>query len=172
LVLLPDGDNYEKVGGTASHHGPRVDGAFSDFREPDNNHYATETFRDSLIALADAWADSVASDSTLDNRQTPLNINDLSLPNGGKMDVFGSWNAPHRTHRVGRDADIRTTRRLPFTAPFEARNGILLTPVLINGRERYRNRRFESFCIAKGANPLPRVHDEGEPGEHYHIYFY
>ncbi|MDZ7806089.1 MAG: hypothetical protein U5K71_03120 [Gracilimonas sp.] len=162
LVLLPDGDNYEKVGGTPSHYGPRVDGAYSEYHEPDNNHYATEAFRDSLIAIANAWADSVANDSTLDNRQTPLNINDISLPNGGRFDVFGSWNAPHRTHRLGRDADIRTRRGLPIG---RNRNGVLLSRVVIAGEEQFINTDFENLCIEKGANPSPGVHFSIEDGQ-------
>lgn len=173
LVLLPDGDNYEKVGGTASHHGPRLDNQHEDYREPDNNHYATEAFRDSLISIADAWAELVTNDSTLDNEQTPLNINDLSLPNGGKMDVFGSWNAPHATHRVGRDADIRTTRNLPIGGN---RNGIFLSRRIIAGEEQFINTDFENICTEKGASPTPGVHfrvrNGQRIGEHYHVYFY
>lgn len=69
---------------------------------------ARDNFGDSLISLANAWADSMANDSTLDNRQTPLNINDISLPSGGLFDVKKSnyWSTPHKEHRTGKQADI------------------------------------------------------------------
>jgi len=177
LVLLPDGDNYEKVGGTSSHYGPRVDGAYSEYREPDNNHYTTVAFRDSLIAIAEAWADTVQADSTLDNRQTPLNINDISLPNGGKFDVEGRWltrlrNAAHDFHRVGRDADIRTLRSFESECYREGRNAIILSEYIENGVNLgFKNILFEEIAEESGASPSPMIHGTG-CNEHYHIYFY
>jgi len=156
-----------------------VDGAYSEYREPDNNHYATEAFRDSLIAIANAWADSVANDSTLDNRQTPLNINDISLPNGGRFDINGEWTGSHSTHRVGRAVDIRTTR--DFDNLVQGRNAVFLiqefnidgTPLLdARNRQVFINTKFERLSIRKGVNPDPEIHDRNTGNEHYHLYFY
>ncbi|MBO6586911.1 MAG: hypothetical protein JJ953_12455 [Gracilimonas sp.] len=182
LVLLPNGNNLSKVGGTPRHHGPRVDSRYQNNRSPDNNHFGTQEFVDSLISLANNWANLVASDSEQDDRQVPLNINDLSLPNGGKFDLEGRWltrlhRAAHDYHRVGRDADIRTTRKFPIG---NGRNGVLLTrlldgngtPVLdTEGNEVYVNRAFQRQIILHGANRKSGIHGSGK-NEHYHVYFY
>jgi len=168
LVLLPDGENLNKVGGTPNHTGPREDDAHPNFRTPDNNHYATQVFRDSLFSLADAWADSVQSDSAQDNRQKPLNINDISLPNGGLFDINGNWRISHRHHRVGTDADIRTTRKFPLS--ISERNAVLLSEVIVNGVNLgHRNLVFEQFCIDKRLSTGGRTHGRGA-NEHYHVY--
>lgn len=168
LVLLTDGSNYKKVGGTNNHTGPRLDNAHLNFRTPDNNHYAIPAFRDSLISLADAWADSVQSDSAQDNRQTPLNINDISLPNGGLFDISGRWRISHRHHRVGTDADVRTTRKFPLS--ISERNAVLLSEIIVNGVNLgHRNLVFEQFCIDKRLSTGGRTHGRGA-NEHYHVY--
>jgi len=177
LVLLTDGSNYKKVGGTNNHTGPRLDNAHLNFRTPDNNHYAIPAFRNSLISLADAWADSVQSDSAQDNRQTPLNINDISLPNGGLFDISGRWRISHRHHRVGTDADVRTTRTLPFTGVFADRNGILLTVlrdqnnnIIIDENDNpiYKNRKFE--LLARMKSITADIHFPNTELEHYHVH--
>lgn len=38
-----------------------------------------------------------------------LSVNDLSLPAGGLFDIGANWQAPHRSHRGGADADINRT---------------------------------------------------------------
>jgi len=180
LVLLPNGINYSKVGGTPSHHGPRLDGRFQNNRNPDSNHYGTQEFVDFLIELSNTWDTFVQIDTTQDNRQTPLNINDISLINGGLFDIAARWNPAHNYHRVGRDVDIRTTRTLPFTGVFSARNGVLLKRVLNqNGEplldddqnEVFKNQLFEDLLFILGADRDSRVHGI-EDEEHYHIYFY
>lgn len=165
LVVLKNSNQYLKIGGTASHQGPP---SF----QTDNNHYGTKAFVDSLIAIAKAWNGFAELDS-IEAGQAPLRINDMSLPNGGKFDIEGKFLdrlSYHAYHRVGRDVDIRTTRILPEESG--GRTGVLLEPVKISGRTRYRNRTFEDLWVEKGANPRPRVHAEGEDEEHYHIYFY
>lgn len=169
LEPLREGDHYKKVGGVPNHHGPRVDGQFPNSRTPDNNHYGTRAFVDSLISVANTWHELVTNDETMDDRQTPLNINDMSLPNGGLFDIGGRWSPSHDYHRIGRDADIRTTRSFPITP--SVRNGVLLRRIVINEVEHFLNSRFEELSIAKGANPKPQVHGSGA-NEHYHLYFY
>lgn len=177
LILLPEGTSYSKVGGTPSHFGPRVDHLHQDFRVPDNNHYGTLELVDFLINLSNSWEAMILADSTQDNRQTPLNINDMSLPNGGKFDIYGRWTGSHSYHRVGRDVDIRTSRNLPIG---NNRNGVLLTalvnelgePILdVNNNKIYKNRVFEELLFDLGADQNSRIHGIGS-NEHYHIYFY
>jgi len=138
---------------------------------------ARDNFGDSLISLANALSGSMANDSTLDNRQTPLNINDISLPNGGKFDVEGRWltrlrNAAHDFHRVGRDADIRTLRSFESECYREGRNAIILSEYIENGVNLgFKNILFEEIAEESGASPSPMIHGTG-CNEHYHIYFY
>lgn len=181
LVLLSEGEHYEKVGGTPAHHGPRLDNLYQNNRTTDNNHYGTSAFVDSLVSIANAWHNLVSEDSTQDIRQTPLNINDMSLPYGGKFDIEGKFldrASYHAFHRLGRDADIRTTRDFPLNPP--ARNGVFLNPLLDaegnpetfpNGTVIYENSEFEELAVRKGASPLPRIHGTNN-NEHYHVYFY
>jgi hypothetical protein len=37
-----------------------------------------------------------------------LPINDISLEQGGLFDIGDGWNVPHREHRVGLTADMRS----------------------------------------------------------------
>jgi len=163
LVLLPASTEYQKIGGTASHNGPPL-------HTTDNNHYGTQEFVDSLLSIAQAW-NNLADLDSIDADQAPLRINDMSLPNGGKFDVYGSWNSPHSFHRVGRDADIRTTRNLPENG---GRIGVLLSRRIIAGEVQYTNLVFENLCSEK--NATPQVHftlrNNQRIGEHYHLYFY
>jgi len=111
----------------------------------------------------------------MDNRQTPLNINDMSLPNGGLFDILGHWTPRHHTHRVGRDVDIRTTRSFPMVPA--VRNGVLLTAEkLANGSTQYRNKAFEALCVELSdefnVRAIVNIHDPNSPNEHYHVYFY
>ncbi|MCR9133544.1 MAG: penicillin-insensitive murein endopeptidase [bacterium] len=177
LILLPEGTSYSKVGGTPSHFGPRVDHLHQDFRVPDNNHYGTQELVDFLINLSNVWEAIVLADSTQDNRQTPLNINDMSLPNGGKFDIFGRWTGSHYNHRVGRDVDIRTTRNLPIG---NNRNGVLVTalvnelgePILDDDNfEVFKNLLFEDLLFLLGADNNSSLHGS-EANEHYHLYLY
>ena len=169
LALLANpGTNYDNVGGTCDHHGPRLDAAFPTCRTPDNNHAALADVVGNLEDIADGWAAEEAD-------QSPLRINDLSLPQGGKFDVTGQWRGDHTFHRVGRDADIRTTRDLT------QRTGVLLTleldaegnPVTdLQGRQSFTNSDFEDLCADNGAFPEPEVHSPGTNNEHYHVFFY
>jgi murein endopeptidase len=56
---------------------------------------------DALLNIAIEWHSSFP-------REQLLFINDMSLPYGGLFDVNGDWKTPHKTHRIGKSADIRT----------------------------------------------------------------
>lgn len=158
LVLLPDSDDYVKIGGTSSHQGPPL-------FQTDNNHYGTEAFVDSLISIAYAWNELSEQDS-IDEGQSPIHFNDMSVPNGGLFDISGKWQPSHDFHRVGRDVDVRTTRD-------NSRIGVFLSQRVIAGIEQYLNEDFENLCVEKGANPTPSVHGKYDEGnEHYHVYSY
>lgn len=168
LVLLPDphpGDGYTKIGGTDSHHGPQQNSV-------DDNHFGTQAVVDSLQSLASSWQALVTAVNTLHNRQTPVRINDISLPKGGLFDVCGDWSTPHQFHRVGKDVDIRT---VADSSQLEQRRGVLLQTtrrITEEGEtELYReNQRFEEVVEEIGGIPEP--HSEFTDSEHYHIYFY
>ncbi len=111
LQLLPDGANYDLVGGTCKHHGPDDDAPIA-CQTPDNNHYAAQIVRDSLPLMANVWADNL--------RQRKLDINDISLPYGGMLDVSGQWRPEHSYDREGLEVDVRTER--PGRAGVKVRN--------------------------------------------------
>ena len=116
LELLGNGINYIKIGGTCNHHGPRNDNLFPNCRTPDNNHYGIENLRDDVVAIADSFA--------VEFPNHLIQINDMSLPNGGGFDISGDWDADfdltvagntriceqagngHCGHRLGENADI------------------------------------------------------------------
>jgi murein endopeptidase len=102
--------NYDKVGGTCNHHGPRNDNLHMNCRTPDNNHYGTALLLESIQSIADSF-----------NTLYPvlsIRINDMSLPFGGGFDISANWDEDisnpnclqlghgHCTHRLGRNADI------------------------------------------------------------------
>lgn len=166
LYLLPDGMNYTKVGGTCNHHGP---GSQSGCTTPDNNHYGTRSVIDSIISIANAWANAFPNEPR-------LFINDISLPYGGGFDVNGRWEqdivpgGAHYTHRDGKDVDIRTA----FPEP-PLRAGINIRDV--NGNiirdERGRaigNELFNIIVRARGGKPS--IHGILDTrSEHYHLDF-
>ncbi len=163
LVALDDGTTYTKVGGTVAHLGPPGN------PNQDDNHYALQEVLTNLTDIADGWETEAPS-------QSPLVINDLSLPNGGLFDICGRWRTGHSFHRTGRDADIRTTRDLSL------RTAVLLTQrtdgngaPIRDHRDRilYYNYDFERLVVENGGNPGPEIHSLGSPNnEHYHLYFY
>lgn len=88
LEILPprqatDQDDYVTLrGGTDTHP---------------EGHWATRASLDTLREIAREYR-------ALTGR--PLSVNDLSLPRGGLFDINGGYAPPHRTHRIGTDADI------------------------------------------------------------------
>ena len=155
LQALPSSSDYAEIGGTANHHGPP---GYAD----DDNHWAHPSVVTNLQDIAREWREIARASGTQDSLQAPLKINDLSLPWGGRFDIAGQWNGSHETHRVGRDADIRTTRNL------STRHGILLTYDEELGR--IGNIDFEELCLDTGASGI-EIHGTGT-NEHYHVYFY
>jgi hypothetical protein len=102
LVLLPDNTNYDKVGGRCEHHGPTdVDRLCENYLTPDHNHWGTNTTVVGIQNIAARWLQ--------DNSNLRLDINDISLPFGGRFDVFGSWAGSHFSHREGDNVDIRSS---------------------------------------------------------------
>ncbi|MBF8247468.1 MAG: hypothetical protein HW374_268 [Bacteroidetes bacterium] len=146
LVLLPEGTNYNKIGGTCAHHGP---GGPTGCTTPDNNHYAAQLVRDSLPFMANKWVDSLGQDA--------LSINDISLPYGGLFDVGGHWVPEHSEHREGLDVDVRTAR--PGRSGVEVRNAA--------GTWKG-NTAFENLAKAYGVKKLDG-HKKGTDEEHYHL---
>jgi hypothetical protein len=63
------------------------------------NHWATPVMLGKVSALADAFF------ATYDRT---IWYNDMSLPQGGRFDLKQDWDQPHKTHRAGRDLDVRT----------------------------------------------------------------
>jgi len=148
LEQLADGTNFDLVGGTPKHHGP------PGFVQ-DNNHYAAQIVRDSLPLMANVWVDSLAN--------LRLFANDISLPYGGLFDHKGTWAAPHSTHRIGLDVDIRT-ELLTLTPP---RQGVKIRN---EENELVGNAEFEELAKRFGVR-LPDIHEENTENEHYHLYY-
>ena len=141
LVHLPDSpENYVKIGGTCNHHGPRNDNDFPNCRTPDNNHWGQDRTIRFLEFIAILYKKQFPDDEL-------LQINDISLPTGGKFDIWAQWtgNFDHRYHRLGLDIDVRS-----FTIPVGNR------------------REFEKICLKNG---VFEVDLEDDP-KHYHLYFW
>jgi hypothetical protein len=89
LVRLPSSPTYDTTGGTSIH--------------PDNM-WMTPNHLTWVVALANEF---------LTETGKLLTFNDSSLPLGGlfdNVDATGYWTYPHRTHRLGIDTDVRTTK--------------------------------------------------------------
>jgi hypothetical protein len=103
LELLPEGQNYVKIGGTCDHHGPS-DKSLAEVpancRTPDNDHWVASSSLASLDSAALAFREDQR------NRTGLMRLNDVSLPFGGLFDIAGRWRTKHDSHRTGRDVDI------------------------------------------------------------------
>ncbi len=133
LEVLGVHANYILYGGSENHNGP------PNFTV-DNNHYGTPTLNGAL--------ENIASDYITAYQGVRIRINDMSLPNGGKFDINGSWGGSHSSHRCGKNADI--------SARGINESGTLVELNLIKMRAIIRNR--------TGINPL--FHNP----PHFHIY--
>jgi murein endopeptidase len=105
LQQLPASVNYTQIGGTCGHHGPSDNpNVPQPCRTPNNNHWATATVNMNIENIAAEYRRSFPNLS-------PLAINDMSLPHGGRFDIDGRWagNRRHQHHRNGQDVDIRST---------------------------------------------------------------
>ena len=159
---------YELVGGTYNHPGPDDEDDTPNPETPNTNHWGTPGFVDSLQALADTWTSYAADDSVaVHSNESPLRINDMSLPSGGKFDVNGEWTGDHQYHRVGRDADVRITRVDP---PGSWYGGVLLKRTEVGDGVIYKSEKFEELCLDNRIESA--IHDRSSNNEHYHLYFY
>jgi hypothetical protein len=82
LLELGEGDGYALIGTTSEHP---------------LNHFGTENTLYTLLDLADAY---------FETWNGTLRINDISLALGGLFDIDADWSIPHKSHRVGKNADI------------------------------------------------------------------
>jgi len=161
LNPLELGNDYLLVGGTDEHTN-------------DHNHYGTNTVIQNIQNIATDWH------ATFPN-EIVLQINDISLPYGGKFDVNGNWDGAHQTHREGNDIDIRTELhyynedgqlvhrqgivvRNPRQDPFNTETQNLNPNSHLTG-----NRRFEAICIEHNGDAS--LHSQNSKYEHYHIDF-
>lgn len=92
LVSLPPG-NWSPIGGVPGQH--------------TDNHYGLPAMNESVLLLADEYR-QVFGDF--------LELNDMSLIQGGLFDVFGTnltriWKPRHFSHRFGDDIDVRLPPR-------------------------------------------------------------
>lgn len=106
----------------------------------------------------------------------------MSLIFGGLFDAKNVWITPHDTHRIGKDADIRTELyyydknaqlihkegvpiRIPRKESFNYSDGKTINPnsILVY------NPKFEEIC--KKNNGFAKVHSPYTTNEHYHIKF-
>lgn len=104
-VCLPDQYyvfNVKETGLTKLEIGATYDLVGSDARHA-SNHWAAGSMKSKLQAVANAY---YLLYGLLPNSK--LAINDISLVNGGLFDISGTWRVPHREHRVGLTADLRT----------------------------------------------------------------
>lgn len=69
-----------------------------------NNGYATPVTIAALQRMAQIFA---ANLTKLGKPVPPVRVNALSLPQGGHFDFKVEWQTPHRSHRFGKEADIR-----------------------------------------------------------------
>jgi murein endopeptidase len=145
LQPLGDGANYIKVGGTCEHYGPSDRGTSGNCQTHDHNHWGTAA----LVRVVQAVADSFST--TYPGYR--LRVNDMSLPNGGKFEVDGSWSATadHQEHRKGTNADIT------LTAYNRTGGEVSLS-------QRQRTRLWDLISHLVGRRPL----DESDRN-HYHI---
>jgi hypothetical protein len=84
LVELPTTSAIERVGVTKTHP---------------QSHYGAPAMTAAVVTLATKFHKKFSK---------PLGVNDISLIWGGLFDHKATWAAPHKTHRTGVDADIRT----------------------------------------------------------------
>lgn len=82
LVALPASTGVALVGQTQTHP---------------SNHWGTPTLVTKLTELGVKFYEKY---------NTPIKVNDMSLPLGGLFDHKSTWAPPHETHRDGRHADL------------------------------------------------------------------
>ncbi|MBI2619316.1 MAG: penicillin-insensitive murein endopeptidase [Ignavibacteriales bacterium] len=171
LQLLDDGTDYALIGGTCNHHGPAGVGICA---TPNNNHWASASVVTNIQRIASRYRQQFPTEQ-------PLYINDMSLPFGGRFDIFGQWEgySDHQYHRQGTDVDIRSTtisdddRYIDVNRNGRYDSGEPITFDLNNnGQYDYTNAAFEEICRANDVL-RPDLEFPGVLGqEHYHLYFH
>lgn len=99
LNQLEPNENFILIGGTIQHHGPQ------DYQD-DHNHFGTDDMRMHILDIAADYRAQLPDEPL-------LNINDMSLPFGGKFDINphpyrNYWRGSHVDHREGTNVDIRS----------------------------------------------------------------
>lgn len=79
-------------------------------------------------------------------------LNDASLYWGGVYDIDGSWGAPHRGHREGREIDISFTRAQNPVASAKQKDV------------------YKRFCESKGVNVAFSILHHFVRIPHFHVY--
>jgi hypothetical protein len=171
LTLLPQSTAYSKVGGNERHYGPP--GRPND----DNNHFGTQATIDAIATIASRFQSAFPTLSV-------LAVNDMSLPFGGRFDVFGRWadRQVHQYHRVGMDADIRSIQAaMPgdrfldtnHNDEYDAGENLVFDQ---NHNGQYDNAvhpRFIRICTNSGAFRARLEYPNNVGGtEHWHVYFW
>ncbi len=166
LQLLNDGADYDLIGGKAEHHGPPT---YAD----NHNHFSTADVRTNIQRIATAYHQQFPN-------EVVLQINDMSLPYGGRFDFRGQWagNSDHQYHRQGTDVDIRSTS-IPDDDRYTDvnRNGRYDRgePITFdlngNGQYDYTNTAFERICRRNNVQKPKLEHPGVLNREHYHLYF-
>jgi hypothetical protein len=171
LQLLPVSTYYDKIGGTDNHYGP------PSRPNEDHNHWAQQNVNENIKQTAILWFNNFP-------KEAKLNINDISLPYGGKFDVNGKWKGDHSEHRTGEDIDIRTDLvyyyhnvlnhrigipiRFPRIEPLNVPNNYPNEKLELNNNSILTyNRKFEEYCEQNSGKA--RIHNPNTINEHYHI---
>jgi hypothetical protein len=159
LDVLVDGANYDLIGGTAAHHGP------PGYVE-DHNHYAQDDVRQTLVQIADEWHQQYP--------QVILEVNDMSLPNGGGFDVLHhNWDADiipgggHQMHRNGRNVDLRVDKGHPGIPLLRDSTGHLIRDPI--SRVPRANPIFGRICNRYRVRH--QIDSQDTDFEHYHLGF-
>jgi len=169
LELLPESDNYTPIGGRQEHHGPPLHPR----REDNHNHFATAAVNQNIDAIAAEYHRQFRTLSRLD-------INDMSLPFGGKFDIFGRWVGDHDYHRNGLDVDVRSGT-MPgdrFEDTDRDDEYDLGEPLVVdnNGNRLYDNDvmpAFQEIALDNGVYSARLEFPGGRGGaEHWHLYFW
>jgi hypothetical protein len=148
LVRLTTGANFAKVGGTCAHHGPGGTGTCA---LPDTNHYGDSILCARIPILADSLAIYCPG--------IQLKVNDMSLPLGGKFDIFGDWiqaDTLHNEHRQGQNAD------LPVGSFTSAQEDTLLRLIKVVMKKKATN---EAFIYLDNGEKKHTAHP------HFHIHY-
>lgn len=140
LIELGTSSYYELVGSPNNYAGTNDP---CRFQPPTTKHGRNHFGKQGLINIIT----NIANDFAALYPGHRLRVNDMSLENGGLFDFQNTWLYPHRTHRVGNNADI----------PFSGINS--------NGQCIILNRRDLYNTIMDNSNRAPF-----EEGDHYHIY--